>query len=60
MALDVDDLLRILLVLVILWLALEVLTGFLKLFLGGLFAFLQPVIGLLVIALIVLWLLDRL
>lgn len=60
MALDAEDLLRILLILVIVWVALEIATGFLKFFLGGLFALLKPLIGVLIVALIVLWLLDRL
>lgn len=57
---DVDDLLKILLVLVIVWLILEVATEVLQMLLGPLFALVKPVIGLLVLVLIVLWLLDRL
>lgn len=57
---DVEDLLKILLVLVIVWLALEVATDLLKLLLGPLFALLKPVIGLVILVLIVLWLVDRL
>lgn len=57
---DVEDLLRILLVLVVVWIALEVLTDLLELLLGPVFALVKPLIGLVVLALIVLWLLDRL
>jgi hypothetical protein len=59
---DVDDLLRILLVLVIVWVALEVVTELFEFLLGplfGLLSLLKPVIGLVVLALIVLWLVDR-
>lgn len=57
-ALEVETLLKIVLALVVLWLVLEVLDAFLGL-LGRLFWFLRPLIGLLLLALIVLWLLDR-
>jgi len=57
-ALDADTLLRVVLVLVVVWLALEVLEAFV----GALAAVLglaRPFIGLLVVALVVLWLLDE-
>jgi hypothetical protein len=57
---DVEDLLKLVLVLVVVWLALEVLDTIFDLLFGGLVAILRPLIGLLVVALIVLWLLDRL
>lgn len=53
-ALDVDDLLKIILVLVILWLAIEVVTEFL----GFLFGPLSSVIGLVLLAVLVLWYFD--
>lgn len=56
-ALDIDDLLKIVLVLVIVWLVLEVLESVLSITLG-LFSSLPSIIGLLVIALIVLWYFD--
>lgn len=54
--LDVDDLLKIVLVLVIAWLALEIVTDFVAFVLGPL----QPILGLVIVVLIVLYLLDRL
>lgn len=57
--LDVDDLLRVLLVLVIIWLALELISEVLSMVLGPFFALAKPLIGLVVLALIVLWLVDR-
>lgn len=56
--LDVDDLLKIVLLLVVVWLVLEIVGEVLELTLG-LFSLFRPVIGLLVAALIILWLLDR-
>jgi len=56
--LDTDSLLKLVLVLVVVWLALEVLEAFV----GALAAVLglaRPFIGLVVVALIVLWLLDE-
>lgn len=53
-ALDVDDLLKIILVLVIVWLAIEVVTEFL----GFLFGPLSSVIGLVLLAVLVLWYFD--
>lgn len=57
--LDVDDLLRILLVLVVVWLGLELVTELLSWVLGPFFVMAKPLIGLVVLVLIVLWLLDR-
>lgn len=57
-AIDVDDLLKVILVLVVIWLVLEIFDTILSITLG-LFGPLRPVIGLVVLALIVLWLFDR-
>jgi len=57
-ALEVEDLLKIVLVLVVIWLVLEVIGGVLGI-LGELLGPLRPLLGLAVIILIVLWLLDR-
>jgi hypothetical protein len=57
--LDVDSLLRIVLVLVVIWLVLEVVGGILGI-LGELLGPLRPLLGLVVVALLVLWLTDRL
>lgn len=53
-ALDLDDLLRIILVLVIVWLVIEILTEFL----GFLFGPLSSAVGLLLLAVLVLWYFD--
>jgi hypothetical protein len=58
-SLDVDSLLRIVLVLVVIWLVLEVVGGVLGI-LGELLGPLRPLLGLAVVALLVLWLTDRL
>lgn len=58
-AIDVEDLLKVVLVLVIIWLGINVLEEFLGLLLGSLFGLLQPLLGLVILALIVLWLLDK-
>lgn len=58
-AVDVDTLLKVVLVLVLVWLALEILGQVIDIALGF-FGFLRPIIGLLILVLIVLWLLDRL
>lgn len=58
-ALDTDDLLKLVLVLVVIWLALEVLDTLLDIVFGPLVALLGPLLGLVVLALIVLFLLDR-
>jgi hypothetical protein len=55
-AIEVETLLKVILVLVVVWLALEIIGGFIRLVLGPL----PEIIGLLVVVLIVLWLLDRL
>lgn len=57
-SLDVETLLKLVLVLVVVWIAVEILSEVVGLFLG-VFGFLRPVIGLVIVALIVLWLLDR-
>ena len=56
---EVESLLRIILVLVIIWMVLEVIGGILGI-LGELLGPLRPLVGLLVVALLVLWLTDRL
>lgn len=53
-ALDTDDLLRIVLVLVVIWLVIEIVTEFL----GFLFGPLSSAIGLLLFVVLVLWYLD--
>jgi hypothetical protein len=58
-AVDVDTLLKVVLVLVVIWLALEIVGEVIDIAFG-IFGFLQPVIGLIILVLIVLWLLDRL
>lgn len=58
-AIDVDDLLKVILVLVVIWLVLEILDTLLSITLG-LFGPLRPIIGIIVLALIVLWFLDKL
>ncbi|KAB1192858.1 hypothetical protein GJR96_05125 [Haloferax sp. MBLA0076] len=57
-ALEVDDLLKLVLVLVLIWLVLEIIGEILGLFTALLGPF-RPLLGLVVAALIVLWLLDR-
>ena len=56
--LDVEDLLRLVLVLVVVWLVLEIVGGVLGI-LAGLLGPLRPLLGVVVVALIVLWLFDR-
>lgn len=56
--LDVEDLLRLVLVLVVVWLALEIVGGVLGI-LADLLGPLRPLLGVVVVALIVLWLLDH-
>jgi len=58
-AVEVEDLLKIVLVLVVVWLALEIVGEVFDLFVG-LLNLLPTVVGLLIVVLIVLWLLDRL
>jgi hypothetical protein len=55
---DTDDLLKIILVLVVVWLGLEVVEAFVDT-LAGILGLARPAIGLAVLALIVLWLLDE-
>ncbi|AZH24073.1 DUF7554 family protein [Haloplanus aerogenes] len=57
-AVDVDDLLKLVLILVVVWLALEIVGEVFDLFVGLLNLF-PTLIGLLIVVLIVLWLLDR-
>lgn len=54
-AIEVETLLKVVLVLVVVWLALEIVGGVVRLVLGPL----TNVIGLVIVILIVLWLLDR-
>lgn len=56
---EVETLLKVILALVVVWLALEIVGEIVDIALG-LFGFLRPILGLLILALIVLWLLDRL
>lgn len=56
---EVETLLKVVLVLVAVWVVLAIVGEIVDITLG-LFGFLRPVIGLLVLALLVLWLLDRL
>ena len=56
---EVEDLLKIVLVLVVVWIVLEI-VGTIIGTIGWLLGPLQPILGLVVVALIVLWLLDRL
>lgn len=53
-ALDTDDLLKIVLVLVIVWLVIEVLSEFLQLVFGPL----SSVVGLILLAVLLLWYFD--
>ncbi|ELZ76989.1 hypothetical protein C455_14417 [Haloferax larsenii JCM 13917] len=55
---EVEDLLKLVLVLVVVWLALEILGEVLGLFTALLGPF-RPILGLVVVVLIVLWLLDQ-
>lgn len=55
-----DGLIKILLILVVIWLALEVFTEILGLLLAPFFGSLQPIIGLIVLVILVLWLLGKL
>ena len=58
-AIDVETLLTVVLVLVIVWLALEIVGEVLDIALG-LLGPLRPLLGVVILVLIVLWLLDRL
>lgn len=57
-AIEAEDLIKLILVLVVVWLILEVVSGVLDIFATLLGPF-RPLLGLIVVALIVLWLLDR-
>lgn len=54
-ALEAEDLLKIILVLVIVWIVVEIVDQVVTTLLGPF----RPLLGLLILALIVLWLLDR-
>ncbi|QSG08654.1 DUF7554 family protein [Halapricum desulfuricans] len=56
---DADDLLKIVLALVVVWLLLEIVGEFLNI-LAWLLGPFQPLLALVIVVLIVLWLLDRL
>lgn len=58
-AVEVEDLLKVVLVLVVVWLALEIVGGVFDLFVG-LLNLLPTVMGVLIVVLIALWLFDRL
>jgi len=58
MSLDVEDLLKIVLLLVVAWIVIEVVSEVLGLFAWILGPF-RPLLGLIIVVLIVLWLLDR-
>lgn len=58
-AIDVETLLKVVLVLVVIWIVLEILGEILDIALG-LFGFLRPILGLVILVIIILWLLDRL
>lgn len=55
---EVEDLLKIVLILVIIWLALEVIGFFVRITLGT-FRFVQPLIGVILVVLLLLWLVKR-
>lgn len=55
---EVETLLKIVLVLVVVWIVLEIVGEILGI-LGAILGPLRPILGLVVLALIVLWLLDR-
>jgi len=57
-SLDVEDLLKLVLLLVVVWIVLEIVGTVLDIFTSLLGVF-RPLVGLLVVVLIVLWLLDR-
>lgn len=56
--LEVEDLLKIVLVLVVVWIGLEIAESVLEITLG-LLGPLRPLLGLVILVLIVLWLVDR-
>lgn len=57
-ALEAEDLLKLVLLLVVVWLGLEILGAVFDLFTDVL-AFLPNVLGIVIIVLVILWLLDR-
>lgn len=57
-ALEAEDLLKIILVLVVIWIGVEIVGEIIGAFADLLGPF-RPLLGLLIVALIVLWLLDR-
>jgi len=57
-ALEAEDLLKIILVLVVIWIAVEIVGEIIGAFASLLGPF-RPLLGLLIVVLIVLWLLDR-
>jgi hypothetical protein len=58
-AIDVDTLLKVILVLVLIWIALEIFETIVDTSLALLGPF-RPLLGLVIVALIILWLLDKL
>lgn len=58
MGLDVEDLLKIVLILVLIWIVVEIISEIIGKFMWILGPF-RPIIGLIIVVLIVLWLLDR-
>jgi len=60
MELDVEDLLKIVLLLVIVWLGVEIVTGVLGFAIGLIAGPLKGILGVLIVVLIVLWLTDSL
>lgn len=57
-SLEAEDLLKLILLLVVVWIVLEIIGTALGL-LTGLFGFIPEILGLVIIAVVVLWLLDR-
>lgn len=57
-SLEAEDLLKLILLLVVVWIVLEILGTAFGL-LTGLFGFLPEVLGLIIIVVVILWLLDR-
>ncbi|MFB6197828.1 MAG: hypothetical protein ABEI52_06105 [Halobacteriaceae archaeon] len=57
-SLQVEDLLKVVLLLIAVWLVLEIVATILKITLG-VFELLQPFIGIILLILIILWLFDR-
>jgi len=56
--LEAEDLLKLILVLVVAWLAIELLGEVLQLF-TGLLGLLPDILGIVIVVLVILWLLDR-